>query len=88
MFSQQLAQQISWLVADNSQGDLQGHPQCRRKVITVGFPFALGICNLEDDGAWEPASGAGDVWRTGGDFHEFNSCWKVIMVLVCDRWMN
>jgi hypothetical protein len=48
-------------------------------VITAGFPFARGIGSLEDDGALEPTSGAGETVREVGDIQELSSCWKVIL---------
>jgi hypothetical protein len=53
-------------------------------VITAGFPFAQGIGSLEDDGALEPTSGAGETVREVGDIQELSSCWKVIL----SYWRN
>lgn len=63
--------------------DLQGHPQWRRKVITVGLPFELGSCNFVEAGAFSPIAGAGDVVKDLGDIQEFHSCWKVIFETYC-----
>jgi hypothetical protein len=56
----------------------QGQPQCRKKVKTVGFPFELGKGSFEDEGAFEPTSGAIDISRALGVRQEWYSCWKVI----------
>jgi hypothetical protein len=59
--------------------DLQGHPQCLKKDITQGFPLGLGNCSFGEVGAFEPTSGAGDVFRALGDNQELTSCCKVIL---------
>jgi hypothetical protein len=53
---------------------LQGQPQCRRNVMTVGFPFGLGSCSFEFVGAFDPITGAGDVLMAGGVFQLLSSC--------------
>jgi hypothetical protein len=58
---------------------LQGQPQCRRKVITVGFPSGGGICNLGEDRALEPTLGTDSTSSAGGDFQDASSCWNVIV---------
>ena len=63
------------------EDDLQGQPQCRRKVIIVGFPFGFGSWSLGDEGAFEPSSGTGDILTAFGDIHEVNSCWNVIVAV-------
>ena len=53
--------------------DLQGQPQCLKKARTVDFPLGLGNCSFEDEGAFEPTSGTGDVSRALGGDQELNS---------------
>jgi len=60
----------------------KGHPQCRRKVIIVGFPLGFGSCNLDVLGAFEPTSGTSEVGTAVGFIQDFNSCWKVIVIAV------
>ncbi len=56
----------------------QGQPQWRRKAMTVGLPFGFGIGSFEEDGAFAPTSGAGEVVMAFGLIHERSSCWNVI----------
>jgi hypothetical protein len=74
---------ISSVIGHRINQGLHGHPQWRRKVTTVGFPFGFGICSFELEGAFEPTSGTGDSSTALGLNHEFNSCWNVMM---SDRW--
>jgi len=60
---------ISWNVFS-----AKGQPQCRKNIMTVGFPFGLGTCSFEFVGAFDPTSGAGDVLMAGGVFQLLSSC--------------
>jgi hypothetical protein len=70
---------MSCLMSESLLGDEQGHPQCRRKATTTGFPSAFGIGSDVVDGAFEPISGGDEVGSEVGGNHEDNSCWKVML---------
>ena len=48
--------------------------------------FGVGDCSFEDEGAFEPTSGTGEVSRAMGDIQEFNSCWSVIVGCWAERF--
>jgi hypothetical protein len=59
---------------NSSSCHLHGHPQWRRKRITVGLPSLRGI--LSDIGALEPTFGAGETSFLSGVFQDANSFQK------------
>lgn len=60
-------------------GHVQGQPQWRRKVTIVGLALVFGIGSFEDDGAFAPTSGGGEVVTALGLIQELSSCWSVMM---------
>lgn len=68
-------------LSNDKNGNLQGQPQCLKKVKTVGFPLGSGNCNFGDEGAFAPTFGAGDVSRVWGLHQESSSCWNVIVAV-------
>ena len=58
---------------------VQGHPQCRRKLMIVGLPSCAGMVSLGVEGAFWPTAGTSAVCTVGGDIHDDNSVCQVIV---------
>ena len=58
---------------------IQGHPQCRRKLMIVGLPSCAGMVSLGVEGAFWPTAGTSAVCTVGGDIHDQNSVCQVIV---------
>jgi hypothetical protein len=59
--------------------DAQGHPQCRRKLTTVGLPSGAGILSLGVEGAALSTAGVSEMVTGDGDIHDQNSLCQVIV---------
>lgn len=59
--------------------DVQGQPQCLKKLTTVGFPSCVGspICDVE--GALSPTAGVVPNFTADGDIQDQNSLCQVIV---------
>lgn len=61
--------------------NLQGQPQCRKNVATVGFPSGPGAPIWSLDGACPPTLGTGPVLMGAGAAREASSVANVIFWL-------
>ena len=59
-----------------------GHPQCRKKLVTVGFPSMAGSFSCSEDGAHAPTSATSAVGRWPGDHQKASSCLDVMLAVV------